>query len=187
MKKLITGFAAVSLLIFVAAASHAALPTAHDFTSGYGLWDASELNDGACMACHVPHNAVASTPLWATRAPAALTLRGGASAGADTNFCMSCHDGVTAIGGAVAMAAGVRNLGQDLTDDHPVGVAWSVGGLPGTRAQALAESNLGLADGDLATLECTSCHNAHGGNAKMVRATAGMCVDCHDPGSVGQP
>jgi len=186
MKKLITGIAGLALVALFAVASQAGLPTAHDLSSGYGTWDASDISDGTCMACHVPHNAVANTPLWASRTPASLTLRGGATLGDDSNFCMSCHDGVTAIGGAQAMNAGARNLGTVLTDDHPVGVAWAAGGAPGARAQATAETNLGLSAGDLDNLECTSCHDAHSANAKMVRQTSGICVDCHDPSLVGQ-
>jgi len=185
MRKFAPVLSSLGLIVCLAAASQAGLPTAHDLSSGYGTWDASDISDGSCMACHVPHNAVADTPLWATRTPAALTLRGGATLGDDSNFCMSCHDGVTAIGGTQAMNAGSRNLGTVLTNDHPVGVAWSVGGAPGARAQATAETNLGLSAGDLDQLECTSCHDAHSANPKMVRQTAGICVDCHDPALVG--
>jgi len=184
MKKLIPGLAILALITVFAVRSQAAMPTAHDLSGAYGTLTGAELNDGTCMYCHVPHNAVADTPLWASKSGAAITLRDAGSIDSDSAFCMSCHDGVTAIGGTQAMIA--KDLGQDLTDDHPISVTWAAGGAAGALSQSAAETNLGLSAGDLATLTCSSCHDAHGANSSMLRVTSGLCVDCHSPALVGQ-
>ncbi len=131
--------------------------------------------------------------------------------------CLSCHDGVSAInsivnapgsGGYVAtgqyvefnsttagtgftMPAGVTQIGQDLTNDHPVSIPYTVGAaslkdtataLPGTWNGATTIGEL-LRNGKV---ECVSCHDPHAGeNPTFLRMSGGntssqLCLACHD-------
>jgi predicted CXXCH cytochrome family protein len=129
--------------------------------------------------------------------------------------CLSCHDGASAInsivnasgsggytsggalvtfGGSAAatrMPAGnISNIGVNLTNDHPISIAY-VTGAAGLRATsftltgwlgATTVNNL-LRNG---SVECGSCHEPHtdaAGNAPFLRvsnAGSALCLGCHD-------
>lgn len=167
-----------------------------------------------CVFCHIPHNASPAVPLWghvmnggvytvytSSTVQGALGQPNGAS-----KQCLACHDGAVAVGavipsrayptGAVIalsgtsggyMPAGARNLGANLSDDHPVSL------LPATGASADPEIVVDLPqdapvqyDSD-GRVQCTSCHDPHDDtNGKfLVQADlAGgygsqICVTCH--------
>ena len=168
----------------------------------------------ACEFCHTPHNARASigvndrTPLWNRTMPAGpfnmygVTVSGttadtSASStpgvnpvglGANSKTCLSCHDGVTALGALLNKATETggfqnmtieaftsnpaTNLGTDLSDDHPIGFIFHDGnaGVPqsvfgnvgGTGPFRLYERDVdGNGTPDSYTFECASCHDPH--------------------------
>lgn len=150
--------------------------------------------------CHVTHDGgVGSQPLWnhaSTQASHTLysspTLAGEAVAPTRTSLlCLSCHDGTVAVdsfngatGSAYAPASVV--LGTDLSDDHPVSISYAIGA-PGLRDPHATPSGLGGSiEADLleaGRVECSSCHDVHGSEPKLLRASmAGsqLCLTCHE-------
>jgi predicted CXXCH cytochrome family protein len=191
MKKLSQGLGALAIIALFAGASKAALPTAHDFTSG-GFAAASGPAQ-ACITCHAPHNANREALIWA-RADTTVTytVRGdGIGTGVQDNWttiksgeaglCLSCHDGQTAINGTGMSGSAV--FGTDgLQKSHPVGITYDESGSNAADldVQATAEGALGLGAGDLDKVSCASCHDPHEGtNAKMTRVAADICTQCH--------
>lgn len=123
---------AAALTISMVGLSKAAISgSAHDFSSM--AWSGGEI----CKPCHTPHNADQSgisTRLWNHQlSSATYTTMEGTGEGQDrmdrvTRLCLSCHDGTVALdsfGGFTggSFAPGKRNLGTDLSNDHPVGYA----------------------------------------------------------------
>ena len=125
-----------------------------------------------------------------------------ATTAAVSNLCLSCHDGTIAInalnnpsnalgsnptmtgtGAGGVMPAGTSNLGNDLTDDHPVNFAYDA-------ALYAADSSLN----DPATLtgvrlfnnyvQCASCHDPHESvNPTFLRVDntgSALCLKCHN-------
>ena len=106
--------------------------TPHDLTAVAG--------GEVCHYCHVPHGAMANTPLWGHKLSNAvykiyqstsLVAKVGQPTGS-SKLCLSCHDGTIAIastvtGGAGGMyiSPGEKNLGTDLSDDHPISFTYS--------------------------------------------------------------
>ncbi len=151
-----------------------------------------------CKFCHTPHGA-ASRPLWNRPDPVgpngdgSFPLYGGSSLVIDdvgvvgdskygqntypngaSRMCMSCHDGVTAIGQVVSEPAELANLQMsiegtiDLSVSHPISFVYdtTVAGLinaqkndGGTNTYQLPSSN-GLLDGQN-RMQCNTCHNPH--------------------------
>jgi hypothetical protein len=110
-----------------------------------------------CAFCHTPHSAKRNIPLWNRNDPTttlyyntSVTLTNTAKAVSGfqtdsiTSFCMSCHDGVTAIGAikndptnrggttgygikgqvgtiGTEFTGTLANIGSNMADDHPVG------------------------------------------------------------------
>jgi predicted CXXCH cytochrome family protein len=157
-------------------------------------------------------SAVASYGVYASDTMDAVpTDVGGALAGSAsaTNLCLSCHDGTVAVhslyndpnevasvtitaGGnvdAAGLMTGDPNVGNDLTDDHPVNFTY--------------DAALATADGDLATpvsadyvdagstvplfagtVQCASCHDAHDNTLPpfMVvdNTNSALCTVCHN-------
>src|SRR6059058_2582342 len=94
-----------------------------------------------CVFCHTPHGASAVQPLWNRNVPVntyrvysstTLDAKPGQPTGS-SKLCLSCHDGTVALGSVLSrgqliqMAGGIttlppghRNLGTDLSDDHPI-------------------------------------------------------------------
>ena len=134
-------------MIFVLLASGLRSPAAalsvvgpkHDLSAGSGTTQ-------ICVFCHTPHKPKANVPLWnhfvttqtftfyssnylntwlGSTQPTMADLPGTL-----TELCLSCHDGMTALGNVYNLGgesiskpqtiAGVANLGTGLADDHPV-------------------------------------------------------------------
>ena len=147
--------------------------------------DATDESGQICLPCHTPHADAGTTLLWNRAAGAALTLRVGSVPGVATTGCMSCHDGVTAVGAApfkvvAAMIEGTDDgfVGVDLTTDHPVGVAY-----PATADYDAAHTTPLFDD----KVECGSCHNPHEQGAdedadflRITTVNSALCLDCHD-------
>lgn len=160
----------------------------------------------SCVFCHAPHNSSPNAPLWNRGNPGSsytpyssstALARAGQPTGASLT-CLSCHDGTIALGevlsrsrridmagGVTTMPAGNTNLGTDLSDDHPVSIAYT---------SSLAAAHGGeLADPATLTgrvkldangqLQCTSCHDPHDdSNGKflvMPNPASALCQTCH--------
>ncbi len=112
-----------------------------------------------------------------------------------SKLCLSCHDGVTAadnhgltVGAKKQRSRGflVNKLGR--SRDHPIGVSypprdrWGMP-LPGYHFVPRGNVKLVQVGGDL-RVECTSCHNPHGGPYKMNLRDdmfrSALCLKCHD-------
>jgi len=184
-----------------------------------------------CVFCHTPHGATvtASAPLWNRKLPGdpgyvatytlydsasmdANALAGGVPVGpsSSSKLCLSCHDGVIAVGavnvlngatnqaismngtqaggqmpvgtlpgGSSAENSGLtRNLGTDLTNDHPISIVYDslLVSADGELTDPLASPHVGVRgagvkpliplipdplDGNKPKLECVSCHDPH--------------------------
>jgi predicted CXXCH cytochrome family protein len=165
-----------------------------------------------CMYCHEPHNGVGGrTPLWNQK----LTVQSYSlytsdteknratqpMMGADSNLCLSCHDGTVAPGttaafGQVTMFGSMYNydvFGTNLQPSHPLAFALPlkdnidlVASLAAKGKTADPTNAVHLVNGNV---ECTSCHNPHV-QAKdlisqnfLVRDSSNgqLCLACHDP------
>lgn len=173
--------------------------------SGPGTFRAAEEPE-ICIFCHGAHRTAPQSPLWnrtssgieytpysSSTAKARMRQPTGSSA-----LCLSCHDGTVALGklrnrsedvrmlgGDSLFGAGRSELGTDLSDDHPVSIAYdnslvsrSEGEL---RDPALLPPEVKL---DAAQqLQCTTCHDPHdntyGRFLVMDNRGAALCVACH--------
>jgi len=194
MKKILV----ISLCMLLAATSAFAViaGSKHDLTSATYYTGATK---SSCAFCHTPHHAVASTaPLW-NRSTSAATynLYGGGSTlagstvnnpGANSQTCLSCHDGTIDVGDVVngtndtIVAAGVLDatgkilgtaagyIGTNLTTTHPIGVIYNT-------AKTLAGLNSTISGGTNPTI--------NGKNWKIYGGGDGVgrieCGSCHDP------
>jgi predicted CXXCH cytochrome family protein len=155
-----------------------------------------------CLPCHTPHNALLAgdeNVLWnhaeTTQTFAMYKSTAGQPEG-PSKMCLSCHDGVTAIdnyggnGGTGIVITGSARLGTDLSNDHPIGIAYptnlpaeyrdpssfspGIGGGPGVRLVEIS---------GVERVECTSCHNVHNnglGNFLRVPVQESyLCLQCH--------
>ncbi len=119
-----------------------------------------------------------------------------------SNLCLSCHDGTVAInalnnpsnalganptmtgtGAGGVIPAGTSNIGNDLTDDHPVNFRYDT---------ALATADGALHDPATLTgvrlfngyVQCASCHDPHESvNPAFLRVDntgSALCLKCHN-------
>lgn len=164
----------------------------------------SATENEVCIFCHTSHRA-GVTPLWnrslskapyitykSTTAKAAAGQPTGAS-----KLCLSCHDGTIALGRVltreqtISMSSdrprGRKNLGTDLSDDHPISLTYSeaISGNPG-RYHGIpmaigSEEDLLDENGQV---QCTSCHDAHnnmhGDFLVMDNRNGQLCTTCHN-------
>ena len=128
--------------------------------------------------------------------------------------CLSCHDGVSAINSVVnapgsglntgyvdfgtgniafVMPAGVTQIGRDLTNDHPVSIAYNVGDaslketnttLTGWSGASTIADLLRTDGANTNRVECVSCHDPHltdnGTFLRTDNAGSALCLGCHD-------
>jgi predicted CXXCH cytochrome family protein len=198
MKSRFTLFAVVALVVAIAAAvpSLASIQgSKHDFTGS--AWSGNEI----CAPCHIPHNASGDAALWA-RGPLSelgpYTLWSSDDIlGKRSLTCLSCHDGTLALGITSQKMGDLypeADLGTDLTNDHPVGVAYTTS-TAGTRWGVAVPNSSGTsariggtlsvyasADGAF-RVECSSCHSVHGTDyPAMLRVSnygSALCLTCH--------
>jgi predicted CXXCH cytochrome family protein len=171
--------------------------TPHGAAPNAPLWNHSLSGTGA--GAYTPYsNATSST----------MNADTSAGPGVGSLLCLSCHDGTVAVDSMVnppnnstapndgasaalngsKMLVGTSSFGIDLSNDHPIGFAYTDalvaadGGL-GLRAFAIvngATNSVRLINGNV---ECASCHNAHdSANAPFLRssnANSDMCLVCH--------
>jgi len=165
-----------------------------------------------CMYCHEPHSALGGRlPLWNQK----LTVQSYSlytsdteknrgtqpMLGADSNLCLSCHDGTVAPGttvvyGQVTMQGSMYSydiFGSNLQPSHPFAFALPLKDNIDLIASLASKGITGDPTGAVrlinGNVECTSCHNAHV-QAKdlisqnfLVRDSSHgqMCLACHDP------
>lgn len=198
------GILLVILPVFKAEAQTQVANTVHNLTPG-GPGQIKETRPtGLCVFCHTPHNANPSRALWNRDLPAityqlytSSTLRAVLNQpGGSSRLCLSCHDGILALGNLrvpppgealkLGPMTGQNVLGTDLSDDHPISFVYD---------SALAIQRPGLLDpGSLPAmikldskkqLQCTSCHDPHEDRrAKFLRMSnlnGALCLSCHRP------
>ncbi len=160
-------------------------------------------NEEVCRPCHTPHNAsVEIGYLWNHElSTATWTVHEDADSASimssTSRLCLSCHDGTVALdsyGGATGSVFidGRKNLGTDLTDDHPIGVDYPDDSF--AYNQPDADGNVvdpeETPEGQSAHLEdgkvqCSSCHFAHGSRApygqflRVDNTGSALCMTCH--------
>jgi predicted CXXCH cytochrome family protein len=160
MKKVLAVVVATSVLAVASFASAASIVNSkHNLSStGTGSFKGTLAGNTSqiCVYCHAPHNAKSTLPLWNRSNPVATNftlysgvnmasrqVKTGFTTDSTSLFCMSCHDGVTNLGGAVyQVGANIRgasgspaaraiygavtpltgfgNLGTNLSTTHPV-------------------------------------------------------------------
>lgn len=180
----------------------------HDLSAGAGGGGLKITGlDQICQPCHVPHNAypaaysldVTDGVLWNHEATDTgftmyTTLVGNTgNLNGSSKLCLGCHDGVTAIdnyGGATGgllKITGDANLGQDLGNDHPIGVAYPPFDNETTPARIPDYHDLPGGEVKLISdkVECGSCHDPHGGivDTPFLREpilASAICLKCHD-------
>ncbi len=182
MKKMLVALA----LAAFASTSYAAISgSTHDMRTRTGT-------KGACQYCHAPHlwtasNVGAVAPLWNRNSSGTIVLRASATLSDITRACLSCHDGTTQLGamvnnpdtGLTAVVPGAASTGLDLTNDHPVDVAFPAAGAYQVPGAAYGITAAGQA------MRCTSCHDVHnevtGATPFFVVniATTDICGACH--------
>jgi predicted CXXCH cytochrome family protein len=155
-----------------------------------------------CLPCHTPHNALKSgeeNVLWnhaETQETFVMYFSSADQPEGPSKMCLSCHDGVTAIdnyggnGGTGIVITGRAALGNDLSNDHPIGIEYptdrpfeyndpsefdpGINNGPGVR---LVEIN------GLDRVECTSCHEPHnnglGNFLRVPLQESYLCLQCH--------
>ncbi|HET9820228.1 MAG TPA: cytochrome c3 family protein [Burkholderiaceae bacterium] len=177
--------------------------TVHNLTPGGPGAVKESVPTGLCVFCHTPHNANPQISLWNRDLPgltyqlyASSTLRATLNQPTGTSrLCLSCHDGVMALGNLRTPAAadtlklgpltGPTRLGTDLSDDHPISFTYDsalVTQHPGLVEPGSLPSAIRLAGGKL---ECSTCHNAHEHRRaqflRMDNANGALCLACHSP------
>ncbi len=237
MKKVLATIAVVSLMAAATTASALTIVgTKHDLSSTGGGTYKSTNTSQICVFCHTPHNAVGNSgvqgsyyPLWNRNNPVGSTFKlyssgsmqngyltggqGGASTGFTADsvslYCMSCHDGQTALGavknkpldvastismtsGTISGTANLNDSPNSLMNDHPVNFNLTNGADPAigvvttnTVGTAAITKKLPLfksARGNT-SLECASCHAVHDNAEGMfLRTTMNgslLCLGCH--------
>ena len=155
-----------------------------------------------CLPCHTPHNALLAgeeNVLWNHAETGETFTMYSSTAGqpeGTSKMCLGCHDGVTAVdnyggnGGTGLVIPGAAALGNDLSDDHPIGVEYPTASPseyndPGTFAPGI---NGGpgvrlVAVNSVDRVECSSCHEPHNnGLDNFLRAPiqeSYLCLQCH--------
>ncbi|HEY6910420.1 MAG TPA: cytochrome c3 family protein [Myxococcales bacterium] len=193
--------------------------TKHNLSAQGGNVIHAETETEVCVFCHTPHGAYQSKPIWNRnldyQASALYTLYSSSTLDAipsrpngATRLCLSCHDGVLALGavmnqnaqhntniqmanGVTTMPQGNTLLGLDLHNDHPVSIVPDTNDpeiqLPPAGDAILLQE--GATPGVKNTVQCTSCHEPHLNTTKFLRKDnlrGAICTTCHTkPGWIG--
>ncbi|MHC4236244.1 MAG: cytochrome c3 family protein, partial [Planctomycetota bacterium] len=201
----LTGVLAILLLAGSARAQWHVRNSPHDLSRS-GPGPVRAVDEGqVCVFCHTPHNAAPDTPLWNRfSAPRHYRIYRSTTTDAridqptgESKLCLSCHDGVLAVGLLRSRGEADRvsttittlrqdhgGLGTDLRDDHPISFRYD-------RALTAADHQLRIPEtisselplGKHGELECTTCHDAHnnlhGDFLRVTKRESAICVSCH--------
>lgn len=168
--------------------------------SGPGTVRATE-SSGVCVYCHTPHNANPTRGLWNRQLPA-VTYRVYSSTTTkaritqptgSSRLCLSCHDGVLALGNlrasprrsgaGLGLLRGPSVIGTDLSDDHPISFVYdsALAAHGGLADPASLPSTVPL--DDTRQMQCTTCHDAHEARRprflRMEERGGSLCITCH--------
>ncbi len=172
---------------------------------------------GSCSYCHAPHSGLGSgRALWnQTLTKQVYSVYTSSTyhqvgdqpvLGADSNLCLSCHDGTVAVGQTLisgkVMTTGSMYptdvFGANLQSSHPLSVLPPIKDAPSlvdslsSRGQTADPAGaIKLVNGNI---ECTSCHNPHVQAKDPVAkyflvkdsVNGALCLACHDPNRVVQ-
>ncbi len=191
------------------------LGSIHDFSERG--WSNGEI----CVVCHTPHNAhlVQDAPLWNHKLTesqfatySSPTFDGGNTIGQPSGasvMCLSCHDGTVALdsfgggAGTTRLTDESRNLGSDLSNDHPISFTFDAAlalADPGLYDPTVKVTTIGSGEktktGTIADvmlfnnkLQCPSCHDVHNGFTsgipgdpllRITKQRSTLCLTCHD-------
>jgi predicted CXXCH cytochrome family protein len=170
---------------------------------------------GSCSYCHAPHSGLASgRALWnQTLTKQVYSLytsstyhQTGAQPvlGADSNLCLSCHDGTVGVGqtivsGKVTTTGSMYStdvFGTNLQSSHPFSVVLPIKDAPSLVESLASKGTTADPTGAIkligGNIECTSCHNPHVQAKDLVAqyflakdsSSGAMCLACHDPNRV---
>ena len=200
MRRFVVLLAAVAVIAFAAPVLAQITNTPHNLNNYPGV---VLPGNQVCLPCHVPHNAypyqyqdpLQQKVLWNHAETTQTftmytTLSGHTGSGPEgpSKMCLSCHDGVTAIdsyggGTGTIVIAGGAALGTDLSNDHPIGIAYPTndpGYNPPAGFQGVQLVNINGVD----RVECTSCHEPHNNSlGRFLRRTLNeslICLECHN-------
>lgn len=190
----------VAVVVAVPAIASAQIAgTKHNLSSTSGNTVRATTETQICKFCHAPHGVGAANQqlLWnratgttvgftaATTTTSGTALPGAGAIGAGSLACLSCHDGVAALGNVTAggpitmqgtMTTGNVGAGGTLNGNHPISVPYpgisttyngnAIGanipaGTYNNPPTAAANIRLFVVGADTG-IECASCHNAHG-------------------------
>jgi predicted CXXCH cytochrome family protein len=180
----------------------------HNLSSGSGLGNIKASDTSmVCIFCHNSHIENAMAPLWNRGEGAPVytlytssTMQSipGQPDGA-SKLCLSCHDGTIALGKVRSRTGEFNmlntslgkiphgkpaNLGNDLSDDHPISFDSSAAVSSSTQLRHPAIGDPVKYDGS-SKVQCTSCHDPHNDLYKdfLVKDNrgAGICKTCHEP------
>lgn len=226
MKKALSLLAAIVVLAIGTTAMAASM-----IASKHNMWSystnnaatTSGTNKEVCVFCHTPHNAVKNRALW-NRSNSAQTFalytsgandlenatwykqsKGVINTASISLMCLSCHDGVSSLGGLVVrkkgtitlqqdtmLSSGTSTLGTDLTNDHPINMNYinvradMTNKLAADQAAITARKSATGTEAKLINgtdLECASCHDVHNtAFSPFLRDTmegSALCLQCH--------
>ncbi len=164
----------------------------------------------SCAYCHAPHSGL-NAGLWnqklTTQTYSVYTSNTEKNSGtqpilgADSNQCLSCHDGTVAVGSTVAYGQVTMNgsmnsvdvFGSNMQSSHPFSLAPPLKDSIHLFASLASNGHTGDATGAVklikGSVECTSCHNPHiqakdliSQNFLVKDGSGGtLCLACHDP------
>jgi len=190
--------------------------SAHDFSAtgaggaaGYeGENGVTYLTANKCTTCHAAHKPAKTAFLWKRTLGAGpgWTVWDGAAgkvldgvndgeylsvaefAQTGSAMCLSCHDGVTAIGGTTMRLAFRGAWGRNLPDMHPVAKRVPFGSdgwqpdLTAGNSSAFGNSNVVVDTvGNSSYVGCTSCHSMHSSPSAATYLRKGeSCLVCHN-------
>jgi len=156
-----------------------------------------------CVFCHTPHAAKPNAPMWnrddvgqtyIQYSSSSLISVPGQPQGS-SRLCLACHDGTVALESMKKLPdpaqvirsdrrlTGRSNLGTDLSNDHPISIAYDAA-LFAASGQ-LAHPNtvpLPLEDG---MIRCGTCHEPHDNTMqpflRLPSINGELCTACHQP------
>jgi len=159
---------------------------------------------GLCVFCHTPHMAVATRGLWNRDLPGVtytlyesgtLQSHPGQPTGS-SRMCLSCHDGILALGSVrvptpgstftLGQLTGSGSLGTNLSDDHPISFVYdsTLAATQGELSDPITLTHTTPLD-EHQELQCDTCHDPHEDvNPDFLRITnrfGELCTTCHKP------